>query len=750
LRLRLALGLALLLAACGRSDRTVVAPPAAPVFPVTMAWSWHPIGGLAVIEGEVGEATDLVLEGRSIRERRYAEPGPVRWEFYRPPAGESAVLRTEDGRVLARFEFADPEPAPRPRVAQTSGQSRPEPPAPRPAPPVPPPSTRAETRLQTTPVAPLTGRQPFALPSTTEAPGRQPAPPGPPATTRAETRVQTSPVAPLPGRRSFALPSSTEAPPGPAAAAPPPATTRVETRLEHTPLSPLPGRRSFALPSTNEGAPVRSVPELPPARARVETWHESSPVAPLPGRRSFALPSTTEAPPGPAAVAPPPATTRVETRLEHTPLSPLPGRRSFALPSTTEAPPGPAAPAPSPATTRVETRLEHAPLSPLPGRRSFALPSTNEGAPARPLPELPPARARAEAWLPNTPVAPLPGRKPFELPDPNAAVPVRPAPELPPAKAHAEASLRATPILPIPSRKPLSLPGAGEASTFPARPSGPTPTLTETLPPRPGSPVFAPGGTLPAVLWPGQGEALNLTRGPGGRRRLVLSFDGGSSAEVAAEVLDILKARGVRTTLFLTGAFIQRYPALVKRMAAEGHELGNHTMNHPHFAPGMKRDPKWTRERVQKELLEADAALLRVTGRPMDPFWRAPFGEHTAEIRRWAEELGYRHVGWSEGADTLDWATPHERRLYRTGEAIVARLQQRLDRDGDGIIVLMHLGSARPANDRPTDGLGAFMDRARQQGWSFVPVGAYLHDLGKPDWDSRQRLALLHGTAQGR
>ena len=242
------------------------------------------------------------------------------------------------------------------------------------------------------------------------------------------------------------------------------------------------------------------------------------------------------------------------------------------------------------------------------------------------------------------------------------------------------------------------------------------------------------------------GEASNLTRGPAGRKRLLLSFDGGSNSEAATEVLDLLKARGVRTTLFLTGHFIRHFPALVKRMAAEGHELGNHTMNHPHFAPGMKRDPAWTRERVQRELLDADAALVALLGRPMDPFWRAPYGEHTAEIRRWAEELGYRHIGWSEGADTLDWATPKQRRLYRSGEAIVQRLQTRLGRDGDGLIVLMHLGSERSIGDRPTKGLGGFMDRARKEGWTFVSASTFLQDQGKPTWDSQQRLALIGGT----
>jgi len=545
---RHAAALLLLLTACGRKDpRESASAQAVVPIPVTSAWTWHPLGGLAVIEGEVGVPTELVLEGRSIKERRYAEAGPVRWEFFRPPAGEVAVLRTVEGRELARFTFALPAAPARAQAAQPS-------------------------------------RSRVAPPSRPQA---------------AEPRV---------ARHS-----------------PPPA-----------PVTPSP-------------AP-KPVPE----------------------------------PPAPSV--------RAEARLQHSPMQAIPDRKPLALPA-----PAPEAPAPKP---RVEAWL----------RKLFFLPT--------PTPEAPAPKTRAEARLRNTPVPPIPDRKPQTMPSASTAP--------------TEMPLRASvfvPVLPDPVVPP------------PMKPVPPPVSMV--------TPVGVPTGAAPA--WPGMGEALNLTRGPGGQKRLMLSFDGGSSSEVATEVLDLLKSRSVRTTLFLTGAFIQRYPALVKRMAAEGHELGNHTMNHPHFAPGMKRDPKWTRERIQRELLDADAALVRLLGRPMDPYWRAPYGEHTAEIRRWAEELGYRHVGWSEGADTLDWATPKERRLYRSGEAIVQRLQQRLNRDGDGIIVLMHLGSARATGDRPTDGLGAFMDRARKEGWTFVSAGTILRDLGKPTWDPHQRLAWLNGSlAQAR
>lgn len=271
------------------------------------------------------------------------------------------------------------------------------------------------------------------------------------------------------------------------------------------------------------------------------------------------------------------------------------------------------------------------------------------------------------------------------------------------------------------------------------------PKPVERATPLPAEPVPAP--PVLTGTWPGAGSAFNLTRGPEDRKVILLTFDGGSSDEAADEILATLEARHLRTTLFLTGAFIERFPDVVRRIVADGHEVGNHTFDHPHFAPDFRRDPRWTEARVRDELLRADAAFFHLTGRPMDPFWRSPYGEQTKEIRGWAEALGYRHVGWSEGADSLDWATPKERRLYRSGGAILEKLHARLRQDGGGLVVLMHLGSDRPAADRPAAKLGAFIDQAQAEGWRFVTASEMLRLMGQPAWSRDRRAALLQQTS---
>jgi peptidoglycan/xylan/chitin deacetylase (PgdA/CDA1 family) len=196
--------------------------------------------------------------------------------------------------------------------------------------------------------------------------------------------------------------------------------------------------------------------------------------------------------------------------------------------------------------------------------------------------------------------------------------------------------------------------------------------------------------------------------------RIAITFDGGSSSNGTAELLDLLAELDLRVTMFLTGEFIERQPGLVRRALLEGHEIGNHTFSHPRLTsyatdrthrtlPGVDR--QW----FEGELLRAERAFLRATGQGMSPLWRAPYGEENSLLRGWAAELGYLHVRWSslsgKSLDAWDWVEDEHSRLFQRPDQMVRRLLSfpRLQ----GGIVLMHLASDR--HEPPWEALPTFV-----------------------------------------
>jgi peptidoglycan/xylan/chitin deacetylase (PgdA/CDA1 family) len=227
----------------------------------------------------------------------------------------------------------------------------------------------------------------------------------------------------------------------------------------------------------------------------------------------------------------------------------------------------------------------------------------------------------------------------------------------------------------------------------------------------------------------------DLSRGLTSERKISLTFDGGAEANATEEILDTLKSSGVRTTIFLTGQYLSRHPDLVRRMVRDGHEIGNHTFSHPRltsFADNGRHEtlPGVTKEFLQSELRQAARLFQEVTGTPMSPYWRAPYGEHNSEIRTWAAEIGYLHVGWTreagagENLDTRDWvADPHSPIYHRPEEVRERILNFGKGRPvrANGGIVLLHLGTQRK-EDRVHRELPAIIHGLRKQGYDLVPV----------------------------
>lgn len=236
---------------------------------------------------------------------------------------------------------------------------------------------------------------------------------------------------------------------------------------------------------------------------------------------------------------------------------------------------------------------------------------------------------------------------------------------------------------------------------------------------------------------------LSFDRGRQDLPQVALTFDGGSDAGDAELILRVLEERGARATFFLTGEFLGKFPALVRRIAAGGHEVANHTWSHPHltaWARSGRHDtlPGIDRALLERELGRTAAAYERISGRPLAPLWRAPFGEMNEEIARWAADAGWTHVGWSRGPggretlDTLDWVADPSSRNHLTSARMLERILS-FDAGGNGLrggVVLMHLCVER--EDRLAGRLGALIDGLRARGYVPATVGELRRALAAP------------------
>ena len=151
-----------------------------------------------------------------------------------------------------------------------------------------------------------------------------------------------------------------------------------------------------------------------------------------------------------------------------------------------------------------------------------------------------------------------------------------------------------------------------------------------------------------------------------------LTFDDGPDPQWTPRILDILAEAAVPATFFLVGRLAVRHPALVRRLAAEGHEAGNHTWSHRH---------PWTMlaSVARQEVRDGAAAIADILGQP--PRWfRPPHGRLRACMIEEAESGGQKLVLWNRSA--VDWGP------LGSARGIARRL--RAARTGD--IVLMHDG----------------------------------------------------------
>ncbi|MEU4542533.1 polysaccharide deacetylase family protein [Nonomuraea dietziae] len=150
---------------------------------------------------------------------------------------------------------------------------------------------------------------------------------------------------------------------------------------------------------------------------------------------------------------------------------------------------------------------------------------------------------------------------------------------------------------------------------------------------------------------------------------LALTFDDGPGPATGT-LLSTLEKNKAKATFFLMGKHVDLRPALVKRMAREGHEIGNHTWSHPSL-------PTLFDEEITQELRATQEAISSLTGRTPRMF-RPPYGNTDDRVRELAGDEGMAQVLWT--GTTLDWKLRDQKKI----KSAVLRLAKR-----DGVI-LMH------------------------------------------------------------
>lgn len=193
--------------------------------------------------------------------------------------------------------------------------------------------------------------------------------------------------------------------------------------------------------------------------------------------------------------------------------------------------------------------------------------------------------------------------------------------------------------------------------------------------------------------------------GDANQKKIYITFDAGFENGNTERILDALKKHGVKATFFLVGNYFETQLELVKRMAEEGHTIGNHTYSHPDMSKIGDI------QSFQTELQKNEALYRDILGSEMPKLYRPPQGKFCEENLKMAQQLGYSTVFWSLAY--VDWYTDDQ----PTPEQAFSKLLPRIH---PGAVVLLHSTSSTNAEI-----LDELLTKWEETGYSFGDLEAY-------------------------
>ncbi len=185
------------------------------------------------------------------------------------------------------------------------------------------------------------------------------------------------------------------------------------------------------------------------------------------------------------------------------------------------------------------------------------------------------------------------------------------------------------------------------------------------------------------------------------KKTIYLTFDEGYENGYSEKILDVLKQYDVKATFFVTKSYIRDNTELIKRMVAEGHIVGNHSVTHPDMT-------KLTKEQIAKEITECAEYFKEVTGKDMPHFFRPPEGVYSIHSLEQTQALGYKTIFWSFAYG--DWDVNNQPGKQGAYDMVMQNYH-------NGSIMLLHAVS-----QSNTEALPDIIESLREKGYTFMSL----------------------------
>lgn len=180
-------------------------------------------------------------------------------------------------------------------------------------------------------------------------------------------------------------------------------------------------------------------------------------------------------------------------------------------------------------------------------------------------------------------------------------------------------------------------------------------------------------------------------------KKVALTFNAAWDNSDIQQLIDILDEYDVKTTFFMVGDWVDKYPKSVKQLYEAGHEIMNHSDTHAHFS-------SLSTDSIIDDIKSCNDKIERITGvRPT--LFRAPYGEYDDHVIAAVESIGMRAIQWD--VDSVDWKG-------LSAEEIANRVTGRIS---PGSIVLFHSGA-----ENTPEALPDIIEYLLGEGYEIVPV----------------------------